>query len=93
MPSLGKTKLGRVKTPPDFVPSASPGRAEAVAEFDRLQAALIDITRQADRYSVSEIKIVSPFGERIRYNFYSALRILPRHQERHLGQAEEAAAT
>jgi hypothetical protein len=93
MPSVGNTKLGRVKTPPEFVPSASPERAVAIAEFDRLQAELIDLTRRADGYPLGEMKIVSPFGGRIRYNFYSALRILPRHQERHIEQAEEAATS
>lgn len=93
MPSLGKTKLGRVKTPPEFAPGSSPERADAVAEFDRLQAELIAITRHADGYPLGEMKITSPFGERIRYNFYSALRILPRHQERHIEQAEEAATS
>ena len=93
MPSIGKTRLGRVKTPPNFVPSTTPERAQAMADFDRLQAELIDITRQSDRYPLGEMKIVSPFGEKIRYNFYSALRILPRHQERHIDQAEEAAAS
>lgn len=92
MPSVGKAKLVRVKTPPNFVPGSSPERADAIAEFDRLQADLIDITRQADGYPLGKMKIVSPFGERIRYNFYSALRLLPRHQERHIDQAEEAAA-
>ena len=92
MPSVGKTKLGRVKTPPEFVPSATPERVAAMAEFDRLQAELIGVTRQADGYPLGEMKIVSPFGGRIRYNFYSALRILPRHQERHIEQAEEAAS-
>jgi hypothetical protein len=92
MPRLGKTKIGRVKTPPEFVPSSAPERAVAIAEFDRLQGELIDVTRQADGYPLGEMKIISPFGGRIRYNFYSALRILPRHQERHIEQAEDAAA-
>jgi len=91
MPSIGKSRFGRVKTPPAFVPSESPERVDAMAEFDRLQAELIAITREADGYPLSEMKIISPFGEKIRYNFYSALRILPRHQQRHIEQAEEAA--
>ena len=91
MPSIGKSRFGRVKTPPAFVPSVSPERADAMEEFDRLQAELIAITREADGYPLSEMKITSPFGEKIRYNFYSALRILPRHQQRHIEQAEEAA--
>ncbi len=92
MPALGNKRFGRVKTPPDFVPSIGPERAEAIAEFDRLQAELISITRQADGYPLSEMKITSPFGGRIRYNCYSALLILPRHQERHIEQAEDAAS-
>lgn len=91
MPRLGKTRLGKVKTTPDFVPQAKVDRAEAVAEFDRLQSELIGLTGQADGFPLEEMMIVSPFGGKIRYNFYAALRILPRHQERHLAQAEEAA--
>jgi len=91
LPTVGQTRLGRVRTGPDFVPRVTIARGEAVTEFDRLQAELIAITRQADGYPLGEMKITSPFGGRIRYNFYSALRILPRHQQRHLQQAEEAA--
>lgn len=89
--SAGNRRVGRVKTSGEFVPKASPDRQDAVAEFDRLQEELIDISRQGQFYPLSEMKIVSPFGGRIRYNVYSALLILPRHQERHLEQAEEAA--
>ncbi|HEU4747424.1 MAG TPA: DinB family protein [Gemmatimonadaceae bacterium] len=88
--TIGKRRIGRVKTAGDFVPQITPDRIEALAEFDRLQDDLIAITRQAEYYHLSDIKIVSPFGGRIRYNAYSALHILPRHQDRHLGQAEEA---
>lgn len=91
--TLGKRRLARVKTTPDFVPKLTPNRVDALAEFDRLQDELIAITRRAEAYPLGEMKIVSPFGGRIRYNVYSALRILPRHQERHLEQAEEAAAS
>ena len=89
--SIGKRRVGRVKTTGEFVTTITPDRMEALGEFDRLQDDLIAITRQAEHYPLSEIKIVSPFGGRIRYNVYSALRILPRHQDRHLEQAEEAA--
>ena len=50
------------------------------------------LTRRANGLPLGEMKIVSPFGGKISYNFYSALRILPRHQERHLEQAEDAAS-
>jgi len=93
MPHLGKMKFPRVRTTPDFVPKIVTSRVETVAEFDRLQAELIAITQRADGLPLGEMKIVSPFGGKISYNVYSALRILPPHQERHLEQAEEAAKT
>jgi len=74
------------------MPEVTAGRVEVVAEFDRLQEDLIAATRQADGLPLEEMMIVSPFGGTIRYNFYAALRILPRHQLRHLGQAEDAVA-
>lgn len=90
IPGVGKLKFPRVKTTPDFVPKPVGSRVEIVAEFDRLQAELIGLARRADGLPLGEMKIVSPFGGKIRYNVYSALRILPAHQERHLDQAEEA---
>jgi hypothetical protein len=91
LPRWGKIRFGRVKTSPDFIPKITPDCAEAIAEFDRLQADLISLTRLAEGFPLDEMKIVSPFGGRIKYNVYSALRIVPRHQHRHLGQAEDAA--
>jgi hypothetical protein len=32
----------------------------------------------------------SPFSDKLKYSVYSALTILPRHQHRHLLQAERA---
>jgi hypothetical protein len=37
------------------------------------------------------VKIVSPFGGRMKYNAYSAFVIIARHEHRHIEQAEEAA--
>jgi hypothetical protein len=91
LPRFGKIRIGRVKTPPSFVPKDMPDRAEAIAEFDRLQADLLALTRLAEGFPLDQMMIVSPFGGRVKYNVYSALRILPRHQDRHLGQAEDAA--
>jgi hypothetical protein len=36
--------------------------------------------------------IVFPFGERMKYNTYSGLVIVTRHQHRHIQQAEQAAS-
>jgi len=93
LPRIAKKRWGRVKTTGEFIPQPVATRVETVTEFDRLQADLIAITRQADGFPLGDMKIVSPFGGKIRYNVYSALVILPRHQERHLGQAEDAATS
>jgi len=46
------------------------------------------MTREADGLPVDRIRIASPFDARLKYSLYAALTILPRHQHRHLWQAE-----
>jgi len=88
---LGKLRLVRVKTTPAFEPKASRSRTEILSDFVRLQAELISLVRSADGLPIDDVKIVSPFGGRMKYGAYSALVIVSRHQHRHLEQAEEAA--
>jgi hypothetical protein len=90
MRHLGKFKLVRVKTTPPFVPKGGQSRSQLLSEFVRLQADLITLIRSADGLPLDEVKIVSPFGGRMKYNAYSALVIVARHQRRHVDQAEEA---
>ena len=78
------------KTIPAFVPSGDRPAEEIMAEFDRLQADQIAVTRQAEGLPIDRVKIVSPFNASVRYNVFSALSILSRHQHRHLWQAEQA---
>ena len=80
----------KAKTIPAFVPSGDRPAEEIMAEFDRLQADQIAVTRQAEGLPIDRVKIVSPFNASVRYNVFSALSILPRHQHRHLWQAEQA---
>jgi hypothetical protein len=61
-----------------------------MAEFDRLQAEQIAITREADGLPIDRVKMTSPFNPKLRYNIFAGLSILPRHQHRHLWQAEQA---
>jgi hypothetical protein len=82
----------RVKTTSAFIPSADRPLAELVAEFDRLQDAQIRCARDADGLPLGRLWIRSPFDPRIRYNAYACLTILPRHQQRHLWQAEQVGA-
>ncbi len=80
----------RVRTTAPFVPTGSEPRSELLATFDRLQAEQLASVAQAEGRAIDRVKIVSPFDPRLRYNLYACLTILPRHQERHIRQAEEA---
>lgn len=81
----------RIPTAASFVPHADRPRAEAMAEFDRLQSEQVRLTGEADGLPIHRVKVPSPFGK-ASYNAFAALTILPPHQERHIWQAERAAA-
>lgn len=81
----------KVKTAPAFVPTADRPPADLMVEFERWQDVLIGLVRAADGLAIDRVRVTSPFDHRLRYSAYSALTILPRHQHRHLRQAERAA--
>lgn len=80
----------RIKTSAPFVPKAVRAKADAFAEFATLQGKLAELLGRAREVDISRVKIVSPFDRRVRYNVYSAFRIIVAHQRRHLWQAEQA---
>lgn len=80
----------RVKTAGRFVPRSARAKAEAFGEFAALQSKLVDTLHSADGLDLRKIKVTSPFDRRVKYNLYSAFRILVAHQRRHLWQAEKA---
>lgn len=80
----------RTATVRAFVPSGREPVPSLLAEFERLQAEIIDGIRRADGLAIDRVKIVSPFDERVKYNLYAALTLVPRHQHRHLLQAARA---
>jgi hypothetical protein len=80
----------RVPTAPSFIPGADRSPAELLAEFDRLQAEQIRLTGAADGLPLQKIRVPSPFNAKASYNAFSALSILPPHQERHIWQAARA---
>ena len=82
----------RMRTTAPFVPRAVRARAESIAEFIALQGRLIAILKQGTEIGLDRVKIVSPFDKRVKYNLFSAFRILAAHQRRHLWQAEQAVA-
>jgi hypothetical protein len=88
---IGKLRLVKIKTLPPFMPKGGQARDQLLSDFVRLQADLITLIRSADGLPLDRVKIVSPFGERLKYSVYSAIVVVARHQHRHLDQAEEAA--
>lgn len=82
----------KVKTAARFVPKAVRAKAEALNEFVSQQRQLVELLRSAGDLPLSKVKIVSPFDKRVRYNLYSAFRVIAAHQRRHLWQAEQAVA-
>jgi hypothetical protein len=79
----------RVETTAPFVPDGARPQAEILAEFEWLQADQLECVRQSEGLPLGEVRITSPFDPRMQYNLYSCLTILPRHQHRHLWQAEQ----
>jgi hypothetical protein len=89
--SLGQMGRCKSKTIPAWVPTADRSPDELVAEFERWQTEQIACVRESDGVPIHAVTITSPVDARARYNVFSALSILARHQHRHLWQAEEAA--
>lgn len=65
--------------------------AGLIQEFERLQDEQLRRVERADCLPLSNVRVVSPFNGKVRYNLYSCLTILPRHEHRHLWQAEQVA--
>jgi hypothetical protein len=82
----------KVKTPPAFVPHSPMSPEEIIAEFDRRQDEQIGWVREAEGLPITSVKIQSPFSGSARYNLFACFGILPRHQHRHLWQAEQGQA-
>lgn len=88
LPRIGKMRVGRVKTAPPFEPVMVPPMASTIDSFDRLQREQVELVGRCDGKPIDRIQIVSPFDSRVRYDVYSALVLLPAHQQRHVQQAE-----
>jgi hypothetical protein len=88
--SLGQVGRFKTKTIPAWVPSGDLAPDDLVAEFERWQTEQIACVRASDGLPIQAVTITSPVDARARYNLFSALSILARHQHRHLWQAEQA---
>jgi hypothetical protein len=80
----------KFKTSTPFVPSHVRSRKEDLVSWAVRQAGVLGAVDAADGHPLSRLTIASPFDPRVRYNVYSAFRILAAHQRRHLDQAEKA---
>lgn len=82
----------KVKTFAPLVPRSTRAKAEALAEFTMQQERLIELLRGARGLDISRTRIPWPLDARVKYNLFSAFRILAAHERRHLWQAEQAVA-
>ena len=88
VPRIGSFRLGAVRTTPELVPERGLPKAQLIAGFDRLQREQTGFVREADGRPINRVWVTSPFDQRLRYNLYSTFVILPKHQLRHVVQAE-----
>jgi hypothetical protein len=86
-----RSRFAKSKTNTDFVPRSDLNVEAVLAEFDRLQSELLSTITRAAGAPLDAHKMQSVFEARVKYNLYSALRIVAVHQTRHLDQAERAA--
>lgn len=84
----GPDARGRLQTTAPFVPSEAREAGAVRADFARWQDRLLALLAAADGLPLDEVSLTSPFNARMRYNLYAAFSIVPRHQHRHLQQAE-----
>jgi hypothetical protein len=84
-------RLMRAPTGPAFRPEGGVPSRELADRFRHLQRAQLDLVRRADGRAIDRVRVASPFNPKVRYNLYACLTILPRHEQRHLWQAERAA--
>jgi hypothetical protein len=82
--------IRRMPTTARFIPPAVESKESVLAEFSHWQAAERSWVERSDGLPIHRVKVVSPFNPRLRYSLYAALTILPRHEHRHLWQAEQA---
>lgn len=80
----------RTKTVARFEPVSAGPLAEVLPAFLGYQDGIVRLLHSAEGLDLAAARIASPFDERVRYNAYSAFRILETHERRHVRQAEAA---
>lgn len=86
--SVGPGFRGRMKTAPTLEPGDVPAPETLVEEFARWQERMVALVRGADGLPLGQVWVTSPINARVRYTAFAGMRIISRHQHRHLQQAE-----
>ena len=84
----GPDSPGRVQTTPAFVPANAPAAGAVIAGFEHWQGKLLKLLAASRGLPIDKVTMTWPFNARVHYNLYAGLSTLPRHQHRHLQQAE-----
>jgi hypothetical protein len=86
-----KARIAKFKTTAPFIPKERLNVKLVLDRFSVLQNEMIQCIRDSDGLPLGLGRVVSPFDSRVKYNVYSAFRIVAVHEHRHLDQAERAA--
>ena len=81
----------KARTPRPFQPVPGTRGEDALPAFLAEQDQLLALLDKAVGLDLGARKVPSPFSRYVRYNVYSAFRILLAHERRHLWQARRAA--
>lgn len=92
VPIIAGLRLGRAKTTAPFVPGSELPRQQVMEERRRWQGEELALVWSAEGLPIDQVTVESPFVAGARYDGYSALWIIVRHELRHLVQAERALA-
>jgi hypothetical protein len=83
----------RMKTFRAMVPDAGASRAEASADFDRIQGRLIGAIERARGLDLGRVRFRSPFLSLLRFSLGSGFEMLLAHNRRHIWLVRELLAT
>jgi hypothetical protein len=89
LPRIAGARRGRVRTQAAFVPGGDASKAATLARFEAGQVQLHQRLRTGERVRFDHARVRSPFPPHPQYSVFATFVILPRHQERHLLQAED----
>jgi hypothetical protein len=81
----------KVRAPKPFVPPMGMACEDALSVFLAEQERVLALVEQSAGLDLAARKVPSPVSRHIRYNVYSAFRIVVAHERRHLWQARRAA--